>query len=184
MRHFADQGIQLMVACSFAKNMGLYGTSQTHNRQGEACLRSLYLPTLSQTHTADPSDSGGGVMPDTAQQAAQPPSFRPLTPPTLLVVQASVWAPFTCCASRVRRPTRSSHTSRYYLPPPFSSPLLLLLLLSLGGRHALTPPPPLLLSAAAQAIIRPMYSSPPCHYAKVAALILTDPELYLKWCGP
>lgn len=32
-----------------------------------------------------------------------------------------------------------------------------------------------------QAVIRPMYSSPPAHYAKVAALILTDQELFRKW---
>jgi hypothetical protein len=32
-----------------------------------------------------------------------------------------------------------------------------------------------------QAVIRPMYSSPPCHYAKVATLVLTDQELFRKW---
>ncbi len=32
-----------------------------------------------------------------------------------------------------------------------------------------------------KAIIRPMYSSPPAHYARVAAVILNDPALYQDW---
>lgn len=32
LRHFADQGMQLLCACSFAKNMGLYGTHTSRSR--------------------------------------------------------------------------------------------------------------------------------------------------------
>jgi len=34
-----------------------------------------------------------------------------------------------------------------------------------------------------QAVIRAMYSNPPAHYARVVALILSDPALMKKWCA-
>ncbi|GAB5034884.1 aspartate aminotransferase [Nannochloropsis oceanica] len=52
-----------------------------------------------------------------------------------------------------------------------------------GALHALvsSPAEAQILVSQFQAIIRPMYSSPPSHYARVAGLILSDPALSSQW---
>jgi len=53
----------------------------------------------------------------------------------------------------------------------------------IGALHAVVSSPLEVQSLISQfqAIIRPMYSSPPSHYARVAGLILSDPALFDAW---
>jgi aspartate/tyrosine/aromatic aminotransferase len=52
-----------------------------------------------------------------------------------------------------------------------------------GALHAVvaSPTEAQVLVSHFQSIIRPMYSSPPSHYARVAGLILSDPALSTEW---